>query len=662
MSTSTAPRQAFVGVLLIAACLLAPGPARAQVTSLGVSPTAPAFNLGVGVLSWVAYDDKHDVYLHVYEASGTATAHFIAADGSSLGDPFPIRAAGYQPKVAYSHHDSGVDIFFVTYIAGNDTFGQLVAYTGAGASGGGLVGAFFDISTDGTVEVPNDVVYNPLTQQFLVTYQQNFNDVFVRPFWSNGTAASPPINVTGGTGTQGAARLALDWEQNRYLVVYSGDNPDGGSTGIFARLLDGADGQPVSGTIVVSVGGLLEPTVSFLPERDGFMLAWTSFDPDRNVSGRFVPTGYSGTLPDPQFFVLALPGTGEGAPSLDYDPYSRRVLVAAMTEPKNIGGVLLDGNGGILTSPFNLASVSSSAAGSGAFFPTTRAAEDARVGVAYIIDYEHAYVERFQLPVASPPGPMCCSGGPPPPPPPPTETVVVHVDAPSASQTLSPPFLVRGWAVDLRSASGPGVPFVQVFAFSTTTSDAYYLGWATVGAEARTDVQAMYGSNFLNSGFNLSMANVPPGSYQLALFPYSGVTSSFENDKAAYVDVTVTSGATTRIDQPTWAQTYGSNGIGMTVSGYAVDSTKPTGTGVDQVLVFAVNAVNGAGSFLGYASLGINRPDVAAAYGDARFAPSGYSLTNSVSLAPGVYYILVASHSTGASGFNPFMLSAVVIQ
>ena len=75
----------------------------AQAPSLGVTTFAPAFQ---GVLSGTAYDDKHNVYLHVYEASRQVLGRFIDANGNLLGAAFTVGTyrstfAG-RPKVAYS--------------------------------------------------------------------------------------------------------------------------------------------------------------------------------------------------------------------------------------------------------------------------------------------------------------------------------------------------------------------------------------------------------------------------------------------------------------------------------------------------------------------------------------------------------------------------------
>jgi hypothetical protein len=67
------------------------------------------------------------------------------------------------------------------------------------------------------------------------------------------------------------------------------------------------------------------------------------------------------------------------------------------------------------------------------------------------------------------------------------------------------------WAYPV-TASGHGAPiFVDVAAYGG----------------ARPDVAAVYGDQFLNSGYGLFIRNLPPGTYDLALFPWSSSKHDF---------------------------------------------------------------------------------------------------------------------------------------
>ncbi len=157
------------------------------------------------------------------------------------------------------------------------------------------------------------------------------------------------------------------------------------------------------------MGFSIEPAVAFMPEADGFLATWTGFTPTRDVLGRDVPMVYAGgALPLPTYGVIASPFVNEGGPSLDYDSFSRLMLVGAMDDSLRMKGTVLDAAGGNPAPDFILSTV---APAIGSFFPTVRAAESGMFGMSYTIDYSWAYFERYQLPVASVPGPRCCGTG-----------------------------------------------------------------------------------------------------------------------------------------------------------------------------------------------------------------------------------------------------------
>jgi hypothetical protein len=81
------------------------------------------------------------------------------------------------------------------------------------------------------------------------------------------------------------------------------------------------------------------------------------------------------------------------------------------------------------------------------------------------------------------------------------------------------------------------------------------------------------------------------------------------------------------------------------VDGWAADTVSTSGSGVDAVHVWAYPAAGGAPVFVGAATYGIDRPDVGAALGSARYNKSGYTLRVN-NLAPGAYRLVVFAHNT----------------
>ena len=457
-------RAAFVAGLMLIGLLGSATRSSAQMSFLGVGAPAASAE-GIGSL---AYDDKHHVYLHVYDASRMVWGRFLDSNGTPIGAPFAIGtyriSYSNTGKVAYSR-GSGADVFFVAYTSDANcydscanVFGALVQYTGAAPSGGGVASGVIPISPYSTVanpkQISNDVAFNPLNSRFMVAYNElaytGNADVNVRLFNADGSAATAPVNVSPGTCAQGSAALSFDWQRNYFMVVYSGDHPQGDPScpsrtsnwGSFGYLLEGNGGTPITGLLVLESGFSYEPAVTYLPEADGFLTAWTRVTGERDVVGRFVSSA-SGGLGTP-YGVMATPGRNEGYSTLEYDPASRKVLVAAMRDPNVIGGAILNAGGGVELPAFGMSTV---AAGLGSFYPVLERAEGGVLGVHYNVNFVASYVERFALPPSGAPGPTLGGGGgggggcgqscnP---------HAMVNIDAPGNGATVGNPFALTGW-------------------------------------------------------------------------------------------------------------------------------------------------------------------------------------------------------------------------
>jgi len=100
------------------------------------------------------------------------------------------------------------------------------------------------------------------------------------------------------------------------------------------------------------------------------------------------------------------------------------------------------------------------------------------------------------------------------------------LDAPSAG-TLTQPFDLTGWAVDAQAFVGRGIDAVHVWAFPTQGGSPIFVGAATVGI-SRPDVGALIGHRFFSvSGYRLTGASLPSGSYLLVVYARSTVTGAF---------------------------------------------------------------------------------------------------------------------------------------
>ena len=242
-------------------------------------------------------------------------------------------------------------------------------------------------------------------------------------------------------------------------------------------------------------------------------------------------------------------------------------------------------------------------------------------------------------------------------------TTQISIDAPANGATLPRPFTVSGWAINRNATSGTGVDAVHVYA-TPTGGSAVFLGVATYGS-ARSDIGALYGSQFTNSGWSLSNAgaSLAAGTYAITAYAHNAMTGTF--DMTATVNVTVTvpvSNPFIAVDTPTSGQVVTS---AFEVGGWAIDAAAASGTGVDAV-TFYVQPQGAAapGVFIGTGSYGWARGDIGALFG-SRFTNSGFHFTIT-GMSPGTFTLNVVAHSTVTSSNSivksvPFTVSATAL-
>jgi len=238
---------------------------------------------------------------------------------------------------------------------------------------------------------------------------------------------------------------------------------------------------------------------------------------------------------------------------------------------------------------------------------------------------------------------------------------MISIDAPGNGATVGNPFTLAGWAIDTHQGSDSGIDRLDVYAVPQNGGPAIFLGLPQNQGE-RPDVAAAFGERFRYSGFTASFQHVPPGRYTIVFYPHSRSTGAYDYANAKTWDLVVGSGAVTKLDGPDWGALFNGSGVGMTVTGYAVDCSNPNGVGVDGIDVWAVNAFTGAGTYLGRPAMGLPNLEGAVGCGSMQYATGGFSFTNTTPLAPGTYFIQVFSHSVGAGSFNFARLTGVNIQ
>lgn len=245
----------------------------------------------------------------------------------------------------------------------------------------------------------------------------------------------------------------------------------------------------------------------------------------------------------------------------------------------------------------------------------------------------------------------------------PPSNPAMGIDTPTPNQTVTSAFEVGGWALDLAAPSGStGVDNMQFYAFPNDGAGApVFLGTGSYGW-TRSDVAAVYGSQFTNVGYHFTVTGMMPGKYMIGIYAHSTVSSQYF---VGTVHITVGGTTLMSIDAPSPESTISASSFG--VSGWAIDTRGTTTTGVDQVHVYAYpNPGSGQPPiFLGVAQYGaIQRQDVANLYGP-QFVNSGYVLNISraaAGLGPGVYNIVCWTHNSITNSFTANALMRVTLQ
>lgn len=227
------------------------------------------------------------------------------------------------------------------------------------------------------------------------------------------------------------------------------------------------------------------------------------------------------------------------------------------------------------------------------------------------------------------------------------------LDVPVTGAMLTQPFTVGGWAVDRAAPAGAGVDAVHVWAYPASGGAVLWVG-ADYG-RARPDVAAALGeARFGASGFQITARDLPPGAYRLVASARSVVSQAFTAQR--FADVTVGASAEMALDRPAADATLFQP---FAISGWAVDRGSSHGTGIDAVHVWAYPAGGGTPRWVG-ADYGQARPDVAAVFNDARFAPSGFQVV-STQLPPGRYRLVVGGRSRVSGAFDAIRSADVTV-
>ncbi len=115
--------------------------------------------------------------------------------------------------------------------------------------------------------------------------------------------------------------------------------------------------------------------------------------------------------------------------------------------------------------------------------------------------------------------------------------IQVQIDTPASGSAVGGPFVVAGWSLDPRAATGSGIDTLHVWAYRRdVATDPQFLGAAAIGG-ARPDVAKMFGAQFESAGYSLSTPMLSRGTYDLVVYAWSHRTGKWEGQRTVRVSV-----------------------------------------------------------------------------------------------------------------------------
>ena len=107
-------------------------------------------------------------------------------------------------------------------------------------------------------------------------------------------------------------------------------------------------------------------------------------------------------------------------------------------------------------------------------------------------------------------------------------SALVCVDVPARNATVPSRFGIGGWALDTDATTSDGISVLHVWAYPAGGAPPVFVSVVNVGV-SRPDVASMFGGQYARSGFGTAVSYpLAPGSYTLAVFPFSSVLNAFD--------------------------------------------------------------------------------------------------------------------------------------
>ena len=112
--------------------------------------------------------------------------------------------------------------------------------------------------------------------------------------------------------------------------------------------------------------------------------------------------------------------------------------------------------------------------------------------------------------------------------------VRLEIDTPTSHAQVPGVFSIMGWVADLGAPEGTGIDGVHVWAYPAEGGAPIFAGHAGLGAP-RADVAQVYGAQFEESGYYLTIGHLRPGWYDLVVYPHSSLDGQFRGARVVRV-------------------------------------------------------------------------------------------------------------------------------
>ena len=632
--------------LALATALIIFGAAAANAAVVRAGDTMTAIAVHVNRGNSVAYDSINHVYL-VVSAHGVLRGRFIDLNGQPIGAPFVIQSSvnfTQYPAVRFSPDaDGGNGGFLVAWHENDIPSAAFIHARIVSLRAGGPVSAESVLVTEGAFwEQAPGIAYSPASQEFLLTFTRFDWGIRAIRVDNNAVAKDAVFTVTRTAKYEGHSNVAYSPVSNNFVVVFKGYDDAIRSGFVDARLVQAGTNTLIgeTATRVGQGGGTYITDVAYQSVTNQFMVAWyrDAGGGAQTSMGRLINADLS---PAGAITPLSSLWKSYDALGLAYNPITNSFFMIShdgrglLTSIED-GGVELTAAGNPVDNGFLV----TLGAGKPNYYPKIAASTGEPTWLA---STAYGFVEtKTQL----------LAGGPTAPPPPPQP--LLNIDLPG-SHVVQKTFLMAGWGLDRGAGSGNGADVIHVWAWPVNGGAPLFAGVASVNLP-RPDLASAFGPQFANSGWALTISNLPPGPYVLAAYLHSTVTDSFASAKTLAVNIV---DPIMSIDTPGDGAERPTSGFWL--GGWSIDRGAAAGTpGVDALHVWAYNVAGGAPQWVGTADYGVTRLDIAATYG-SQFLYSGYRIFIN-NLGPGTYDIVVFSHSTVTGTFTNARIVRVTVK